>query len=363
MKLSNTGKVYSVYFLNLLISGFFYSFMTGTLIRFNSQNTLLILLVASGIDLLIMVLLKRTSWIQSLSLKAYSWLSLLVFLFFFGWTYLQDQLYLYLSMYFAITLLMSCMSLLLQEQILKEELNLTTGFFNIQLLRNGSKMLGFFLGILLSGEHLRVFFLYLCLLFLLLNAFFSLSLTDKLELESSEKQASIAGKESYLLLGVTGTTMVIWIPLITKTFIEENLQAISWLPFLLPGVASILLIQLQKKYLWLFTSTIIEYLSLLLFVVFFYLRSVSLFPVLQAIVFSILTACLISLGIKIRKYFLNENQGNDMKYILQTLSVNGSLFAILLSLLGQQVLLLEVGLFLANIGIIIYLVFRKERYS
>ena len=75
MRLSNTGKVYSVYFLNLLISGFFYSFMTGTLIRFNSQNTLFILLIASGIDLLIMFLLKRTSWIQSLSLKAYSWLS------------------------------------------------------------------------------------------------------------------------------------------------------------------------------------------------------------------------------------------------------------------------------------------------
>lgn len=363
MKLSNTEKVYSVYFLNLLISGFFYSFMTGTLIRFNSQNTLFILLIASGIDFLIMFLLKRTSWIQGLSLKAYSWLSLLVFLFFFGWTYLQDQLYLYLSMYFAITLLMSCMSLLLQEQILKEELNLTTGFFNIQLLRNGSKMLGFFLGILLSGENLRVFFLYLCLLFLLLNAFFSFSLTDKLELESSEKQASIVGKESYLLLGVTGTTMVIWIPLITKTFIEENLHAISWLPFLLPGVASILLIQLQKKYLWLFTSTIIEYISLLLFVIFFYLRSVSLFPVLQAIIFSILTACLISLGIKIRNYFLNKNQENDMKYILQTLSVNGSLFSILLSLLGQQVSLLELGLFLANISIIIYLVFQKERYS
>lgn len=363
MRLSNTGKVYSVYFLNLLISGFFYSFMTGTLIRFNSQNTLFILLIASGIDLLIMFLLKRTSWIQSLSLKAYSWLSLLVFLFFFGWTYLQDQLYLYLSMYFAITFLMSCMSLLLQEQILKEELSLTTGFFNIQLLRNGSKMLGFFLGILLSGENLRIFFLYLCLLFLLLNALFSLSLTDKLELESGEKQARIVGKESYLLLGITGTTMVIRIPLITQTFMVGNLQAISWLPFLLPGLASILLIQLQKKYLWLFTSTIIEYLSLLLFIIFFYLRSISQFPILQAIVFSILTACLISLGIKIRNYFLKKNQGNDMKYLLQTLSVNGSLFAILLSLLGQQAAILELGLFLANVGIIIYLVFRKVRYS
>ena len=52
-----------------------------------------------------------------------------------------------------------------------------------------------------------------------------------------------------------------------------------------------------------------------------------------------------------------------MKYLLQTLSVNGSLFAILLSLLGQQAAVLELGLFLANVGIIIYLVFRKARYS
>ncbi|MBF8970236.1 hypothetical protein [Streptococcus sp. NLN76] len=362
MDLSNDKKIYCVYFLNLLISGFFYSFMTGTLIRFNNQNTLLILLISSVIDLLLLLGLKKTTVIQSISLRNYAWITFLICSMFFGLISFKDQLELYLLMYSVITLLISCMALILQEQILKVELSLTTGFFNIQLLRNGSKMLGFFLGILLSGDSLRMFFLYLCMIFLFFNSLFSFSLTEKVQLESVQRQVGILGKESYLLLGITGTTMVIWIPLITKTFIEGGLDTISWLPFLLPGITSILLIQLQKKHMWLFTSTVIEYIALLLFVLFFSLRILSIFPILQAIIFSFLTACLISLGIKVRKYFLQVNQENDMKYILQTLTVNGSFFSILLSLFGREATFLEIGLFVLNLLVIFYLLFRKEKY-
>lgn len=362
MNLHNANRIYIVYFLNLLISGLFYSFMTGTLIRFESQNTLLILLISSVVDLLLLFTLKKSTVIQSISLRSYSWITLLVLLVFLGIINFRDQLPYYLLMYFLMTILISCIGLILQEQILKVELSLTTGFFNLQLLRNGSKMFGFFLGILLSGNNLRIFFLYLCLLFILLNTFFSQSLTEKTPLASTKKQSKIVGRESYLLLGITGPTIVIWIPLITKTFIINGFDTISWLPFLLPGITSILLVQLQKKYLWLFISSVIEWVSLFLFLLFFCLRILSIFPILQAVIFGFLAACLISLGIKVRKYFLQINQENDMKYVLKTLSVNDSLFSIFLSLFGKEFVFLETGLVTLNILVILYLLVRNEKY-
>lgn len=359
MVLESRKRQSIIYFLSLLLSGLLYSFMTGKLLQFEGMNSFLILLLASFVDLLLIVLLRRTQLIQQLPVFIYPLGALLGIIISVFLGQLTGTVGFYLVLYTYLSILISSLLMVYQEKILESEQSLTSGFFTVQLLRNGSKMLGFFLGILLSQFGTESLFRYLLMGGFFVTAWLTLLQKDRVEVVAPQAGERIRGWLAYPLSGIFGTAIVLWIPLLTKAFIADGFEMMSWLPFVLPGILSITVIQLQKRYRQLYQSLFPEYMVLVLFGFFFFLRYMQAWPLLQVGIFSLLTALLLSVGIKVRTYFLKQNSEIDVKYVLQTLTVNSSLFTIAFSLLGSEGLVVEGLLFLACVLGLVFMIWKR----
>lgn len=356
-------RQFSIYFLNLMISGLLYSFVTGKLLQLEGANKLIILILSSLVDLILIFVLRRTKLIQTLPVSVYSLASLLGLLVWWFFKGSIESIGYYLSLYLYLSILNNSLLLIYQEKILESERSLTSGFFTVQLLRNVSKMFGFFLGILLSQFSSDSIFFYLLLGNFLITYLLTSDRNDKATIVVVRSNKRIGGRIAYILSGILGTAIVVWIPLITKSFVENNLESVSWIPFLLPGLVSIALIQLQKRYMKLYQSIVPEVSAIVLFLIFFYLRFVDLWPMIQAVVFSLLTALLLSIGVKVRTYLLEKNPEIDIKYLLQTMTVNGSLFTFVFSMLGHMEFTMEAGLLLASILVLNYMLWKHELFE
>lgn len=360
--MDETKNKYILYFINVFISGLVYSFMTSKLLSLGIHNSLIIIFIASVVDLVITYDTKKSHHFEQISPYIYSLISLLVFLLIClinstaQWFYLI--VYSYLSFFFSIV------TLFLQTEILDYEQNVKLGFLNMQFMRSASKMIGFLLGILLEILSNDIYFLSILFLCFFANTIGLKNLNWSSNKKIEKKvQLLIKEKKAYILLGVFSTATVLWIPLLTGSFNLHGLKTFSWIPFVLPGIFSMGLIHLQKKYRFLIDSLFMEYSYIPLIICFFVLRMSNSFVILQSILFSIITALSLSLSIKVRKYFLMVNDKNNNLYLLQTLSMSSSVFSLVFSMLGGYRNYLESILLIMCIFNIIYMIIKKENYQ
>jgi membrane protein len=165
--MDETKNKYILYFINVFISGLVYSFMTSKLLSLGVHNSLIIIFIASVVDLVITYDTKKSHHFEQISPYIYSLISLLVFLLIClinstsQWFYLI--VYSYLSFFFSIV------TLFLQTEILDYEQNVKLGFLNMQFMRSASKMIGFLLGILLEILSNDIYFLSILFLCFLAN--------------------------------------------------------------------------------------------------------------------------------------------------------------------------------------------------
>ncbi|TWS98229.1 hypothetical protein FRX57_04665 [Streptococcus cuniculipharyngis] len=327
-------NLYLAYFLNIFASGLLYSFVTSKLLDYHLTNSLLVIAISSIVDLVIMQDILVTRFIVKIGYQRLAFLSFIlsVTCSLFVNVYPTGLVFILFS-YAILSLLISAMVLFLQEAILKDELGVTVGFFNMQQLRNISKMLGFFCGIVVKLLPLDYLYLYVLTLVTVINL-----LVGKVPRYTAEvslhHRKKIKEKSLYLLMGTYSLVTVLFIPLMTKRFIDSGLDNISWFPFILPGIASIALIQFQKTYPQISNSLVMEWSYVPLLLGFFSLRMSGNSPIVEVLIFSLIVALSISLSIKIRKRFFKVNAKNDMKYLCQSLSLVSSLLSLLFSLLG-----------------------------
>lgn len=359
-KISNP---YVIYFVNLIASGFFYSYMTTKMINFGIKNSLIIILLSSVVDLLLIFDIQTFRFSEKLPINWIPFITLVITGILLCLQTSTNNILVFLMAYFFISLMFSIVLLVFQTKIIIDELNLTMGFLNMQLLRNIAKMFGFFLGNIFGSIDSDKLFLYLCLVILLINIFIIMPYREKSKLEETIATRKVNQVSAYFFLGFLSTATVLWIPLLTKTFFEHHLLSISWLPFILPGVISTILLYVQKKTGWFIHNTVIEFCYFITFVAFFILRIEDSFPILQSVIFSFLVAFDLSLSVKIRKNFLQSNNKNNIKFLMQSLAVSSSIFSLIFSLFGKNNGIVELLLFVACIITAGYLIKKKDVYS
>ena len=359
--MEKTRDKYILYFINVFISGIVYSFMTSKLIFLEVNNSLIVILISSVVDLIIMYDIRKHSYFEKIPPYIYSVISLL----FFFLIYLINvtNQWFYLIVYFYLSFFFSIVILFLQIAILDYEQNIKLGFLNMQFMRSASKMLGFLIGIVLEILSSDIYFFSILFLCVVVNIIGFRNLKwNNYEENEKRLELSIEGKRLYIILGIFSTATVLWIPLLVNTFNLYGLRSLSWVPFVLPGVLSMGLIHLQKKYRYLIDSLFMEYLYIPLMLCFLGLRMSNTFIVLQSILFSIIIAFSLSLSIKLRKYFLMINNRHDKRYLLQTLSMSSSIFSLIFSMLGVYRNYLEFILTMLCIVSVIYMIDKKENY-
>ncbi|HEO8062836.1 TPA: hypothetical protein VBN90_000272 [Streptococcus agalactiae] len=355
------NKIYSAYLLNVFASGIFYSFTTSALLDYNINNSLIVIILSALVELLIVQDILITGFVFKINYKIISVLSFIISIIVaVAAKLLPSSLVVLLSSYFVVSLMLSLISLFLQERILKYETDLKFGFFNIQQLRNISKMLGFFVGILFKYISIDNLYLYIFIFITLVNVL--IGGDDILSAPKSNKKV-IREKWLYILMGIYSVVTVIFIPLVTKSFIDNNLDKISWLPFIFPGIASILLIEIQKKRATLFDSLFMEIIYFPMFIMFFLLRIYGLYPILQAVILSVIVALSISISIKIRKRFFKVNKETDAKYLIQTLTFIGSVFSLIISSFGVYKEKMEWFVFFMALTATAYVILKRRSFK
>lgn len=356
-------NVYLAYFLNIFASGLLYSFMTSKLLDYHLTNSLLVIAISSIVDLVIMQDILVTKFIIKLGYRKLVLLSFILSVVFSLFVnFYPTGLVFILFSYTILSLLISVSLLFIQEAILKDELDLQFGFFNMQQLRNSSKMLGFFCGIVFKLLPVDYLYLYVVTLVTAINLLVDKVPQYSLELSSYQRN-KIKEKSLYLLMGTYSLVTVLFIPLVTKRFIDNGLDSISWLPFVLPGIFSILFIQMQKKYSQMFDSLLMEFLYFPLFIWFFIIRIYGNSPILEVLIFSFIVALSISLSIKIRKRFFKVNVENDTKYLFQSLSLTSSIFSLVFSLLGFYRARIEWFIFFIAMLTTTYLILKRRNFE
>lgn len=77
--MEKTRDKYILYFINVFISGIVYSFMTSKLIFLEVNNSLIVILISSVVDLIIMYDIRKHSYFEKIPPYIYSVISLLFF--------------------------------------------------------------------------------------------------------------------------------------------------------------------------------------------------------------------------------------------------------------------------------------------
>lgn len=358
-------KVYILYFINLITSSLIYSFITLKLISFQTPNTLIVIELSGVASIIILLDVKKFNILGNISLRKCSFIAVVLSIITFLLINVIQNSILYLSFYFIMELLILEMSLKFQTNILNNEISFSMGFLNMQILRTASTLTGFLIGSILGAFNSNNLFIYLFILLNLYTFFSSKNVViDQRKIKKEINFLSlnkIRGKIYYLIIGVLSTAITLWIPLIIKTYNEIGMSKLSWLPFVLPGIVSWGFMTLQKKIEQLYYSNIIEYIYIPLLVIFFIIRQSNLFPIFQAVLFSLITAISLSLSVRNRKIFLEMNLGNNMKYILQSLAVSSNIISIFFALFGKNSYIVELFLMLSCCLSVLYMIIRREK--
>ncbi|PWI26463.1 hypothetical protein [Kurthia sibirica] len=166
-------------------------------------------------------------------------------------------------------------------------------------------------------------------------------------------------KRYFVILGVLATTTTIWIPIFVNDFIQEDMQKLSFVPFVLPGIAIFIVLELVKRNILstIFKKPIAVYLivSLLFMLYLLYIP----FVWVGVILFSLLTAIGILVSIDLRKTFLEANVAIDSKFVLQSLYLNGAIFLLIFSSIYKYLEVLQFVIIILNSISMIYLM--RER--
>ncbi|MCL2114153.1 MAG: hypothetical protein FWH31_09475 [Streptococcaceae bacterium] len=333
--MSINKKNYFLYFLNLISSSLLYSFITLTLISLQFSNSLIIVFLSSVASLLILGDIKYSQWLEKIPIKFFSLIAFSLSILLLVGSYFFEGKFLYLSFYFAMEIVILSLSLVFQTKILKDELTLSAGFLNMQILRTVATMFGFLIGSILGALNQSEIFFYVFILITAYNLFATFNYEEKAQRDFEFQQEKVKGKQFYFIIGLLSTATTLWIPLIIQTFVQKGIGIFSWIPFILPGIFATIFMLLQKRYISLFRSHLMEFVYIPLFLGFYFLRFENIFPMIQAILFSMITALSLSLTVRNRKYFLQLNLENNMKYILQSLAISSGLISLFFSLFGK----------------------------
>ncbi|MCI1072651.1 hypothetical protein EFL99_11435 [Lactococcus lactis] len=363
MKDSKKNIEYAVYFLNLLASSLFYSYITTNLLEMNFSNSLFIVVLSSIASLIILGDTRYTRLLEKIQIRIFPILGLVIAIFLLIVSGKVNGIVLYLTAFFLMEIVVSVLLLVFQTTILKDEMSLTVGFLNMQLIRTIAVLFGFFIGTILGQLNYKNLFFYIFLVVIILNILATFNYSDKSKQIKEESTEKVKGIHFYFMIGFLSTSTVLWIPLLTKEFISEKMVTISWLPFVLPGVASMLFIILQKRRTWFFDSMFMELTFIPLFIIFIVSRFLGVFPIIQVVIFSIIVALSLSLGVRIRKTFLELNIKNNMKYILQSLTVSSAFISLFFSLLGTYERLVEVTLAILCMSCVCFMIIRRRDFK
>jgi hypothetical protein len=359
--MENKKRDYGVYFLNLLASGLFYSFITSKILSLNIQNSLLVVAVSSTASILVLLDVRNSNFLEKIPVRLFPMAGLVISVALFFLSHYFSNIYVYLVSYFLMEIIITVLLLIFQTGILKYEMNFTIGFLNMQLLRTLSTLLGFFIGVTLAQIQMENIFYLTFIVVVLLNLVGTYNYTEKIA-KIAKPKVHVQRKYYYFIMGFFSTATILWIPLLTKSFIESNLVGLSWLPFVSPGIMSILFITLQKKKFWFYNSLFMETAYIVSFLCFSLVRGMNGNVFVQTILFSIITAIDLSLSIRIRKKLLEINQSSNMKYILQTISVSSSMIALAFSLFGSWDYIVENVLTALCVLSALYMIINKKEF-
>lgn len=356
-------KEYNIYFLNTLASGLFYSFITTKILSMNFPNIFIIIILSSIVDVLILGDLRGAKIIEKIKIKYYPLIGLLITILLFFLSESVESVYLYLISYFFVWLILAILALVFETLILKQSDELKKGFFNIGLIRTFAKLIGFFIGNVLAQLEGISTFLYIFVLLIMINICITWKYDTKIAQENEKRESKILEKHFYLILGILGTATVLWIPMLTKDFLQSQMASFSWIAFVLPGVAIMIFLSLQKRYPLLIKPLIIECGFIALFFVFSVLRLLNLSIVVQVVVFSLLSAFNLSLSIKINKRFLEVNSKKNMKYILKTIGFSSSVVTLSFSFFNNHSGIIQGVLVISCMASAFYMIIKRSEFT
>ncbi|GEK33031.1 hypothetical protein [Kurthia sibirica] len=353
---------YNLYFLFIIASGLVYSYTTTIVAQSVLENKLIILALSAVISLLIFVDLQKLHLLSRISLNSFFYLGIILCGIIAAISLFSTNAYTYVIFYFFINIIISVVILLFENEILTEELNLSNGFLNLASVRNLAKLFGFAIGALLINVPSYYFIAFILLIFstsvlLLKEKFVLRKHVEEKKLDSRFK--NLNKKRYFVILGVLATTTTIWIPIFVNDFIQEDMQKLSFVPFVLPGIAIFIVLELVKRNILstIFKKPIAVYLivSLLFMLYLLYIP----FVWVGVILFSLLTAIGILVSIDLRKTFLEANVAIDSKFVLQSLYLNGAIFLLIFSSIYKYLEVLQFVIIILNSISMIYLM--RER--
>lgn len=358
------SKNYQIYFLNILASGLYYSFLTSQVVTSQVSNKLSIIAVSSIANLIIFFDFRNFHFLEKFSVRRINEIGLFIGVSLLTISRYDTSFFFYLLSYFLITIILSFVTIIFEKKILSAEMSLENGFINIQMLRNFSKMIGFFVGVMLS-QYSQSLFLYFFIFLMILNTLNVRQVVYEKEEENPKSVSSIEKKYLFLMLGILTSMTTIWIPLLTSDYTTDYLKRVAWLPFVLPGVFIVLFLAIQKKFRILQKNFLIEgvYIGVLLF--FLFLRVNHFDIILQTIIFSCLSALSISVSVKLRESFIKANANHrNMKFILQSLYVSTEFFIFLVAIINgfSQGVPIYI-IFLSMLSVLCLLIFGRRIYS
>lgn len=354
-------KTYSIYFLNLLASGLFYSFLTAKLIESAYNNKLLIVALSAIIQIFIFLDLKTINILKRCSAQTFSILGVII-----GIVAIICQNHLTIAVlmiiFIALTLIVSVLSLILENRILLLEKSVADGFINMQTYRTLAKLLGFLLGILLS-EISSIYFIIFFLIIFVINLSLTYNTHWVLKSSIAKNKDKILYLRYLLILSILGVSTSLWIPLFVLETIQQGYKLYSWVPFVMPGICILIFNMIQKKYRQLQDNIIPELLYGLLLIILLMICLYVPNVFIQTFIFSIATAVGLGVSIKMRKLFIINNKNIDNKILLQAISLFASVASLVSALLLGGLNHLNYILIAVNLATVAYLIlFERKQF-
>ncbi|PNZ29056.1 hypothetical protein [Staphylococcus rostri] len=295
-----------LYLLTILSSSLFYAFCTTKIIADTQLSPFTVILLSTLIELFIYVDLNYLKKLTQLSTRYVSMIGIGVFFLAQLLFILELNVYVILLLtYVACSLLFNMYLLCLENQIIGLDGNTRNGLISITLLRNLSKIIGFGLGACFQAISIWHYTFILLFTFLILS---------NVNIKNSECHLApflpfknLNGKALIGLLLCLGSVSVFTIPTLIQDLDERNLTAYSTLPFVLPGMVSVLYLRYFKHTH--FNNNVflksMTYVGLIVLYLVFRYYDVLIFT--RMIIIAVIITLSIAITIDVRTQFIRRN--------------------------------------------------------
>jgi hypothetical protein len=338
---------YILYLSATVLDGIIYSGYTSLILKNNASNSkMLILTIEAFVSILIFFYVNKVG--KQLN-RVYAIIGMVGSIFSYAtMTYSTD---IQLINYGFLTFSTSMFTLDLSKKIIENSKSIQNGFSSIANLRSIATMIGFFLGSVLAINNFREITLLSFVLFLIFFIFIKNDFPMEKSTEFKFSIKKIKSKKILIILGLLSSNTVIWIPIVVANVLKKNVS-ISFLPFVLPGVSTLIFIGIHRKFQ---LKQKIIYLSFFVVSVLL-ITSIQISNIsLQILFLTLIVPLSLLVSIKLRSDFLIENEFINKKTLLQLLSVNGNIFLLFFSILSLYIVKIESLILIFNIVTFIYL--------